>query len=67
MAKPHKEKKPSAAELDALRAIFVDTLLLSAHGIIIHNVRAKVGELLTILGRPDLAAVTADAGALLVR
>jgi hypothetical protein len=47
-------------ELHALSAVLIDSLLHSAHGIILHNVKEGLGELLTKLGRPDLAALAVE-------
>jgi len=59
VAKP-REKKPTDEELTKLRAIFTDSLLMSAHAIIYENVQRAVIDLLDELKRPDLSAVAAD-------
>lgn len=55
-----KKHTPSADELHALNAVLIDSLLHSAHGIILHNVKEGLAELLTTLGRPDLAALAVE-------
>ena len=49
-----KVKEPTADEKDKLRAIFQDTCLYGAHGIIVSNVREAVRALLTSMNREDL-------------
>lgn len=60
MAAPRKKPAPTQAEREKLRALFTDTLLGSAHGIIQENVRQALADLLTTLNRGDLAAVVLD-------
>lgn len=64
MTKPKKPRVPKDAEVKKLYNLVFDSCLFQAHGIIVHNVLGALHELLTELGRPDLAALAIDQGAL---
>lgn len=48
------------SEREALRALLYDTLLMSVHPMVIHNVEDALRKLLTTIRRPDLAALVGD-------
>lgn len=43
-----------------MKKVFYDSLLMSAHGIIVCNVQEYLAELLDKVGRPDLAKISRD-------
>lgn len=59
-AKKPEKKEPSAEERKVLYELLYDSCLFQAHGIVVTNVSEKIGELLRLLGREDLAEIWAE-------